>query len=67
MYTLPEARGHGLARALITRAVQLAREEDHELIFIVADEDGWPRHLYQRLGFEPVGHVVHLHRELQPG
>ncbi len=67
VYTLPEARGRGLARTLLTRAVELAGEQGCELIFIVADEDGWPRRLYQRLGFEPVGRVLHMHREPRPG
>jgi hypothetical protein len=28
----------------------------HQLIFLVADADDWPRELYARLGFDPVGH-----------
>ncbi len=55
VYTVPEARSRGYARALVSHAVELARAEDHELIFIVADADGWPRHLYAQVGFEPVG------------
>ena len=51
VYTVPEARGRGFARALITRAVALARETGHELIFIVADDENWPKRLYERLGF----------------
>ena len=27
----------------------------HELIFIVADDDDWPKDLYARLGFDPIG------------
>jgi GNAT superfamily N-acetyltransferase len=62
VYTVPEARGRGYARALLTHAIACAREQPHELIFIVADDNGWPKHLYNRLGFEAVGHtwVVHL-------
>jgi GNAT superfamily N-acetyltransferase len=67
VYTVPEARGRGYARALITRAIALAKAEDHELIFIIADDDGWPKQLYRRIGFEPVGRVLHFHRELARG
>jgi ribosomal protein S18 acetylase RimI-like enzyme len=62
VYTVPEARGHGLARALVTRAITLAHEEGHELIFIVADDNDWPKHLYRRLGFEAVGRAGLFHR-----
>src|SRR6476661_3245348 len=60
--TQPRARGHGLARAVVQHAVDLARDEGHELIFLVADADDWPRKLYARLGFDPVGHCWALMR-----
>jgi GNAT superfamily N-acetyltransferase len=63
VYTVPEARGRGFARALVSRAVELARADGHDLIFIVADDDGWPKHLYGRLGFRPVGHLWQFHRD----
>lgn len=62
VYTTPEARGRGYARALITRATELAREADPELIFITADDHGWPKLLYERLGFRGIGHIWQLHR-----
>jgi GNAT superfamily N-acetyltransferase len=62
VYTAPEARGHGHARALICRAVQLARETGHDLIFIVADDRDWPKLLYRRLGFTPLGRIWQFHR-----
>jgi GNAT superfamily N-acetyltransferase len=62
VYTLPEARGRGYARALITRAIELGRESGRDLIFITADDEGWPKLLYERLGFSGVGHVWQLHR-----
>lgn len=55
VYTLPEQRNRGFARALVTRAVELAQAADHELTFIVADDDGWPKQLYARIGFAPAG------------
>jgi GNAT superfamily N-acetyltransferase len=57
VYTAPEQRGHGYARALVTRAVELARAGGYELTFITADDDGWPRQLYERIGFTPAGRV----------
>lgn len=65
VYTLPEARGRGFGRALVTRAVQLAQADDHGLIFIIADDAGWPKQMYAQIGFQPVGLVAHYHRELR--
>lgn len=64
VYTVPEARGRGFARALVTRAVTLAQEAGHELTFIVADDNDWPKELYARIGFEPAGHAWLFHREV---
>jgi GNAT superfamily N-acetyltransferase len=63
VYVLPDARGRGHARALITRATAYARDDDHDLVFIVADEDDWPRRLYASVGFAPMGRTAILHRE----
>ncbi|MBV9809903.1 MAG: GNAT family N-acetyltransferase [Solirubrobacterales bacterium] len=62
VYTVPEARGRGYARALVSRAGELARVEGHDLIFIVADDEGWPKQLYERIGFRPMGRVWQFHR-----
>jgi len=64
VYTVPEERGRGFARSLVTRAISLAREHGHELTFIVADDEGWPKHLYGRLGFQPVGRTWLFHRKV---
>jgi GNAT superfamily N-acetyltransferase len=53
--TLRAHRRRGLARAMVELAVSLALDMGHELVFIVADDDDWPKDLYARLGFEPVG------------
>jgi GNAT superfamily N-acetyltransferase len=63
VYTVPEARGRGLARALVTHAVSLARHAGHELVFIVADDEDWPKQLYWRIGFDPVGLAWEFHRK----
>ena len=63
VYTVPDERGQGFARSLVTRALQLAADRGHELTFIIADDHGWPQALYRRLGFDPVGRTWTFHRE----
>lgn len=62
VYVVPEERGRGYGRAMVTRAASAARELGHELVFIVADADDWPQHLYRAIGFQPVGRTWALHR-----
>lgn len=66
VYTVPEERRRGLARLLVSRAVELAAENGSELTFIVADDRDWPKQLYSRLGFEPVGRHWGIHRNQSP-
>lgn len=63
VYTVPEARGNGHARAVVTRATGLARSAGHTLTFIVADDDDWPKDLYAQIGFRPVGTTRTFHRD----
>ena len=51
VYVVPEERGRGYGRAMVTKAAATALEMGHELVFIVADADDWPQHLYRRIGF----------------
>jgi GNAT superfamily N-acetyltransferase len=53
--TLRGHRRRGLARATVSAAIDAAVDMGHELVFIVADDDDWPKQLYGRLGFDPVG------------
>jgi GNAT superfamily N-acetyltransferase len=53
--TLRDYRRRGLARAAVSAAIDAALEMGHRLVFIVADEDDWPKDLYGRLGFDPIG------------
>jgi ribosomal protein S18 acetylase RimI-like enzyme len=64
VYAIPEVRGRGYGRALVTRAIELANQGGHELTFIVADDNGWPKQLYRKLGFEPAGRSWVFHRNL---
>jgi ribosomal protein S18 acetylase RimI-like enzyme len=53
--TKPEARGRGLASAVVMAAVDASLRAGHGLTFIVADAEDWPWRLYERLGFERLG------------
>ena len=53
--TLEEFRGRGVARAVVLRAAEAARAAGARHVFIVADEDDWPKELYSRLGFDRIG------------
>jgi GNAT superfamily N-acetyltransferase len=50
---LKRFRGHGLARRLLSHALELVAP-DHDTVMILAETDDWPRQFYGRLGFEPV-------------
>ncbi len=50
--TLEEYRGRGVARAVVLRAIEAAHEAGAEHVFIIADDDDWPKKLYERLGFD---------------
>lgn len=53
--TLVSARRRGLARATVQVAIQASRANGNEVTFLIAEEEDWPRHFYERLGFASVG------------
>ena len=53
--TLEEYRGRGLATAVVLRALSEAQIWNHEMVFLIADAEDWPKELYAKLGFEAVG------------
>ena len=53
--TAPAHRGRGHASAVVLRAVEEAQAAGHDFVFLVTDEENWPKELYARLGFEPIG------------
>ena len=57
VFTLEEHRGRGVARAVVLAAVDAAAREGADLVFLHAEADSWPRQLYAKLGFDPIGHV----------
>lgn len=48
-------RNRGHASAVVARAVEEAVGGGNDLVFLVAADDDWPKQLYGRLGFEPIG------------
>ena len=66
VYTVPEARARGHARMLVTHVTALARSADHDLTFIIADDDDWPKNLYVRIGFRAIGGTRTFHHDLSP-
>src|SRR5512132_3830077 len=55
VFTLPDYRGSGLARAVVLRGLAESHDAGNDLTFLVADADDWPQRLYEKLGFETVG------------
>jgi GNAT superfamily N-acetyltransferase len=53
--TLAAHRGRGYATAVVLRALEESVRGGHTLIFLVADDEDWPKELYARLGFDPLG------------
>jgi len=62
VYTTASARGRGFARALLAEAVTVAWVSSPSFAFIIADDDDWPKELYGRVGFAPVGFNRTFHR-----
>lgn len=53
--TLSEYRNRGLASSVVRRAAWEAFSSGHDLVWLMADEDDWPKSLYAKLGFNPIG------------
>lgn len=58
-------RGRGLGRAIVQHALDEARA-GHDLVFLEALADDWPRLLYAKLGFDVVGRRDFLTRFPHP-
>lgn len=52
--TLEEHRRRGVATAVVTAAAAACRAAGARVVFLIADDKDWPKHLYVALGFEPV-------------
>ena len=53
--TLEEHRGKGYGTEVVLAALASLQRAHHELIFLVADAEDWPKKMYEKLGFEGVG------------
>jgi ribosomal protein S18 acetylase RimI-like enzyme len=59
--TKTEYRNRGLASAVVLAAADAAREAQGDpIVFLMADENDWPKVLYERMGFEIVGRRIQL-------
>jgi len=52
----PESRGRGVARSLIEHLFNTARQRGAKRIFLEMRRGNPAIHLYQKVGFEPIGH-----------
>jgi len=64
--TFEEHQGHGLGSAVVLRAAEEAAVAGQDLVFLVADDDDWPKAWYERLGFDPVGRTWTFNRPGPP-
>jgi GNAT superfamily N-acetyltransferase len=55
--TVERRRGRGHASAAVLAAVDAATAEGCDPIFLLTDAADWPQHLYERLGFSPIGQL----------
>lgn len=62
--TLADYRRKGLSHATLQAALDVAHAEEHDFIFLVADNDDWPKDFYAKLGFDPVGILYSFRRNL---
>jgi ribosomal protein S18 acetylase RimI-like enzyme len=53
--TIERFRNRGVARSVVLAACDAARAAGATRIFILADDEDWPKQLYQRLGFDRLG------------
>ena len=58
--TLDPYRRKGLAGAVVARAAAEALDAGHSLVFLVAENEGSAKSLYEKLGFEEVGGSIEL-------
>jgi ribosomal protein S18 acetylase RimI-like enzyme len=55
--TVQDYRERGYASALVLHAADEGRRAGADLVFLVADDEDWPKQLYRRLGFDEVGRL----------
>lgn len=63
VWTAPEHRGHGCARALVAHAVRAARAAGADVVFLRTAAADWPQRVYRRLGFADAGPLPRYRRD----
>lgn len=58
--TLERYRRRGYATAVVSRATQAALEDRHSLVFLIVEQEGGAKRLYEDLGFEDIGRTIEL-------
>lgn len=58
VFTDERHRRRGYASALVLRALDKAHQAGAAFVFLAADAEDWPRQLYERLGFDAIGHYT---------
>jgi uncharacterized protein len=67
VYTPPEARGRGYASALVAQMSQRLLDEGREFCFLFTDlTNRTSNHIYQEIGYEPVGDAAEYRFANQP-
>jgi ribosomal protein S18 acetylase RimI-like enzyme len=60
VHTLTPFRNRGGARAAVGAAIDAARSAGADLVWLLADAEDWPRRLYAKIGFDPLGECWHF-------
>jgi GNAT superfamily N-acetyltransferase len=55
LYVRPDARGRGVATALVAHAVEHSRQQGAAFCALAARADDTPKDMYARMGFRPLG------------
>lgn len=63
--TLLEYRNRGLASSVVLHAAREAFATGHDLVWLLAEEDDWPKALYAKLGFSPIGRFYEFERSVK--
>lgn len=65
LFVAPGARGRGVARALMARAVRAGRAQGRQLVLEVLEKDRAAIRLYERMGWIRIGTLTHAFGEGQ--
>jgi len=63
--TFPEARRRGYAGAVVRRIAEEARRSDLDHLYLLVEPGAEAASLYERLGFEAIGHIANTLRPLR--